>query len=251
MQHFLLLCVQEYGVRRQYIGNFTRETDMFDIVESALHWGSAPWLYGDQGYPIQVCSLPCGPGQIYVAGEMRCCWTCHQCRVEEIVIMNHTSCEGCPVLHWPKDKHQLECVEIIKTYLNWSDIYGLILAGLAGGGLLLTIGLAALVTSKKNLRVIKGAGIQMLHIILFGMCLSFGAVFAHIAKPTDEVCIISRIGFHVSFTFIFGPMLVKTNRIFQVFLAASKLSRRVFMGSERSQQIALVTVFFVQVRNTE
>ena len=219
-----------------------------DIDDSLLTWGSHNWTYQhDTGFPHHRCSEPCPLGHFQLAGDLSCCWQCFPCRKEEYLVDNGTSCEQCPYLQWPLGDEQLECVDIPRTYLTWTDIYGGILVGLASVGLLLTLILSVVTTTKRKLRVIKGSGVTMLHVILVGLYLAFVTVFSHIAKPADIGCVFGRVGFHLSFTLIFGPMLVKTNRVFRVFFAASKLSRRVFMGSEWSQRCVLAGIILIQV----
>ena len=243
------ICTQEQGPLHVPIGVYDMSTEILTINTSiVLDWGPYNWTYQeDTNFPYHRCSDPCPPANFKVAGDQFCCWQCFQCRINEILVDNETSCEVCPDKQWPAGEDQLECVSVPHTYLTWGNLYGAILTGLAGFGLLLTLLLSTVTAKKKHLRVVKGSGLQMLFVIMFGIYLAFASVFAHIEKPNDALCIFGRTGFHLSFTLIFGPMLVKTNRVFQVFFAASKLSRKVFMGSELSQQLALSTIIAIQV----
>ena len=212
-----------------------------------LDWGPYNWTYQEKTtIPHHRCSAPCPDAHSKVMGDLFCCWQCYPCRNNEFLVDNET-CEMCPDKQWPRDKKQLDCVVIPHTFLTFGNSYGAALAALSCFGLSLTISLTAVIINKKDRRVIKGSGLQMVLVILVGIYLALATVFAHIAKPIDGLCIFGRIGFHLSFTLIFGPMLVKTNRVFQVFFAASKLSRNVFMGSERSQSVALLVIFSMQV----
>ena len=201
------------------------------MYNELFDWGPYNWSTQiDNGFPWHRCSAPCPIGHFQIAGDVFCCWQCFPCRKEEYLVDNKTSCERCHDKWWPLDEAKLECVEIAHTYLTWDNLYGIMLAASGGAGLLLTLSLSTITTTKKNLRAIKGSGVTMLHIILLGLYLAFASVFAHIAKPSDALCVFGRAGFHLSFTLIFGPMLVKTNRVFQVFFAASKLSLKSFHG---------------------
>ena len=222
--------------------------DMLEIYNDDLDWGPYNWsTQPDTGVPWHRCSDPCPIGHFQIAGEVICCWQCFPCRKEEYLVNNATSCERCPDKWWPLDERKMECVPIPHTYLTWDNLYGVILASFGGAGLLLTLLLSTITTTKRDLRAIKGSGVTMLHVMLVGLYLAFASVFAHIAKPSNPLCVFGRAGFHLSFTLIFGPMLVKTNRVFQVFFASAKLSRKVFMGSELSQQTALAAVIGIQV----
>ena len=218
------------------------------INDRILDWGPYKWTYQeDAPFPYHRCSTPCPAAHFRVIGNPFCCWKCFACRKNEILVDNETSCVGCPEKKWPVNANQIECIDIPRTFFTWGDIYGTILVGFAGFVLLLAIILSVIITRKRHLRVVKGSGLQMLLVILMGIYLAFATVFAYIDKPKDGLCIFGRVGFHFSFTLIFGPMLVKTNRIFQIFLASSKLSTKVFMGSDFSQRVALTVIIAVQV----
>ena len=232
------------------IGDYDMTSGELEIDNSILDWGPYNWTYQeDTSFPDHRCSAPCSAAHFKVVGYQFCCWQCYPCRSNEFLVDNET-CELCPDKHWPADEKQLDCAEIPHTFLTWGNLYGATLAALSGFGLFATVCLTATIISKKERRAIKGSGLQMVLVILVGVYIAFVTAFAHIAKPMDEFCIFGRVGFHLSFTLVFGPMLVKTNRVFQVFFAASKLSRKVFMGSARSQQVALFAIISVQVECT-
>ena len=241
--------MHQYEMR--LIGEYDMTSDKLELYYNNLEWGPYNWTYQEiTGVPFHRCSALCPVAHVKVMGDLLCCWQCHLCRNNEFLFDNET-CKVCPDKQWPVDENQLDCSAIEHTFLTWDNLYGVTLATLSCFGLFLTTFLTVIIVSKKDRRVIKGSGLQMVLVILVGIYLAFATVFAHIAKPIDGLCIFGRIGFHLSFTLIFGPMLVKTNRIFQVFFAASKLSRKVFMGSERSQQVALFTILAVQVQYTK
>ena len=233
---------------RTLIGTYDMASGLLSINESLLDWGPYNWTYQDNtSFPHHRCNSPCPAAHFKVVGFKFCCWECFICRNNKVLVDSGTSCKECPEKQWPVDERQTECAAVPHLYLTWGNIYGTLLAGSSTLGILLTIIISLIIIRKRNLRVVKGAGLQMLLVILVGIYLAFTVVFAHIDKPTDGLCIFGRAGFHLSFTLLFGPMLVKTNRIFQVFFAASKLSTKVFMGSEFSQRVALLVIITVQV----
>ena len=245
-----ILCIELQGKEPVYtkIGTYEMTSGLVTINESLLDWGPYNWTYQkNTSIPKHICSAPCPAAHFKVVGIKFCCWKCFACRNNEVLVDNGTSCEECPEKQWPADEQQIECAAIPHTFLTWGNVYGTLLAGSSSLGILLTIIISVIIIRKSNLRVVKGAGLQMLLVILAGMYLAFATVFAHIDKPTEGLCIFGRAGFHFSFTLLFGPMLVKTNRIFQVFFASAKLSTKVFMGSEFSQRVALSVIFAVQV----
>ncbi len=83
--------------------------------------------------PESVCSYPCGTGEIYLRGDLKCCWECYRCRDNQIAAENSTKCTACPNMMWPdEDTGFTSCIDISPTYLTWLNTYGIILTTLAG-----------------------------------------------------------------------------------------------------------------------
>ncbi len=81
--------------------------------------------------PESVCSYTCGAGEIYLKGDLKCCWDCYRCRNNQIATNNLTSCAECPTMTWPdKDTGYTSCRDIPPTYLTWDNTYGSILTAL-------------------------------------------------------------------------------------------------------------------------
>ena len=235
------------GPYSRLIGEYDPTLGQLHIDDIGLEWGPYNWTYQeDTTFPYHRCSAPCPAAHFKVVGDQFCCWQCFACRKNEIIVDNETSCELCPDKQWPIDENQLECTDIPQTFLGWRNLYGATLAGLSGCGLFLTLVITIITIRKRYLRVIKGSGLHMLLVILTGVYLSFTTVIVHIFRPHDGLCIFGRAGFHMSMTLIFGPMLVKTNRIFQIY-AASKKSRKEHLASDVCQRVSLAIIIVAQV----
>lgn len=175
--------------------------------------------------PESVCAKPCKPGEFQVQGELKCCWDCFKCRDNEYVTRNGTACSACEYLSWPDQDTFLTCIDIEPSYLWWDDNYGIGLAALAGVGTLTTFTIGITMAKNKNKKVIKGSSPNMMAVIIAGLLMIFTTVLLFIARPTYYLCLASRIGFSLSCTMVFSPLLIKTNRLYQVFRASSKFAK--------------------------
>ena len=201
----------------------------------------------NRSIPASICSKPCEPGEFLIHGELSCCWDCRKCRSNEIVTRNGTACTECPATTWPDPETVRTCAQIPPHHLTWLHPYGLGLVVLAGIGFIIVLLTIGFVIRNKDHKVIKGACREMITVILIGLCLTFLTIPTFVAKPHPAICPMTRMGFSVSCTLIFGPLLVKTNRVYQVFAASAKLSRKVRMAGQRLQYMMTVVVILIQV----
>ncbi len=229
------------------IGIWNHKTHEVIIDWDLVNWDYFHWTKQESGVPESLCGKPCQYGEAIIQGEQPCCWTCFRCRNNEVITDNGTMCTACPSLTWPNETTFENCIIIPPTYLTWSDPYAIGLCGLAGLGLISALAIICLVIKYRERRVIKGASWELTLVTLIGLTMSFVTVMFFIAKATFVICIFGRIGFNISCTLIFGPLLVKTNRIFQVFRAANKLSRKVFIGGKMTQIIIICVIQCIQV----
>lgn len=88
----------------------------------------------------------------------------------------------------------------------------------------------------------------MISIIILGILLIFIDVLLLIAKPNTIICVANRLIFSFSCSLIFGPLLLKTHRIYLVFAASSKLKRVSKLAKESSQYMLTLFLLGVQVR---
>ena len=194
-----------------------------------------------------VCAKPCQPGEFYIQGELPCCWDCRRCRNNEIVVSNTTTCEPCPPLTWPDNITFTTCQTIPPTLITWSDLYGLGLTIFSGIGLLCTITVTALATIHRSRRVVRGASLQMITIILLGLFITFANVPLLIHEPSKIVCVCNRLAFSLSSTLIFGPLFVKTCRVYLVFSASDRLVKVSCAARTSVQYILTASVISLQV----
>lgn len=70
--------------------------------------------------------------------------------------------------------------------------------------------------------VVKSSTRELCYIILLGMIVSHGSVFAILTKPNRESCALTRVLPGVSFAMIYASLFVKTNRIARILAGTKK-----------------------------
>ncbi|XP_062537506.1 metabotropic glutamate receptor 1-like isoform X2 [Armigeres subalbatus] len=174
--------------------------------------------------PVEsVCSRPCPPGSyknLQTGGqEKQCCWVCVPCERHQI-LYNETHCRNCDAGHWP-NRAKTECLLIPIEHMQWGDTEAIVAMSFAVMGFL-TTGLVFVVFVRHNdTPVVKSSTRELCYLILAGMIISHGSIFAILSKPTAISCLISRALPGISFSMIYASLLVKTNRIARI-LAGSK-----------------------------
>ena len=80
-----------------------------------------------------------------------------------------------------------------------------------------------------------------------GIMVAYLTVVAFVARPTNTSCCLSMYGFNLSVALIYAPMLVKTNRIYRIFSAGKKGSKRPGLIGSRAMVLISVIVIFGEV----
>lgn len=105
--------------------------------------------------------------------------------------------------------------------MEWSDTESVISIAFSILGTLLS-GVVLLIFMRfNNTPVVKASTRELCYIVLVGMILSHASIFSILARPTVEMCTLSRILPGIAFSMIYGSLLIKTNRIARL-LAISK-----------------------------
>ena len=225
-----------------------RQFEYFNAT--AIAWNPAV-LEKNETIPTSTCSEPCLPGFQAVRTQPHCCWYCQMCRDNEktVIVDQLPKCEICPTNNnftWP-NSHRTDCVEIELTYASADDFIGKVIIGVD----CLTSVLWAVVTylyfANRDKRLIKASSRELSYIILFGIFLSNTVVVLFVIKPSNASCTITYIMFHLSFTLIYGPLTVKTNRVYRIFKSGRQSSSKPPMIGSKAQILLTLSVLFIQV----
>lgn len=114
-----------------------------------------------------------------------------------------------------------ECVENPLEIMEWSDTESVISTAFSVLGTTLSGIVLMIFLRFNNTPVVKASTRELCYIVLVGMILSHLSIFSILAHPTVKMCTLSRILPGISFSMIYGSLLIKTNRIARL-LAISK-----------------------------
>ena len=218
--------IKQYSAERDsgsQVGTWSLSSRSLEIIPELINW--APFKYFDDSpdqVPKSVCSTPCPVKHYYIQRELPCCWECFQCRDNEIIVDNKTSCMQCPENTWPDEEQALTCERIPATYLLWGHPISVALVTLTCVLLALTIVVCGALIHGRNIKVVKASSRELMAIILVGVLLELVTVFAVLGRPTALTCIMARSGFFISVSLVYAPLLMKTQRVYRIFKAGMK-----------------------------
>ncbi|XP_071955622.1 metabotropic glutamate receptor 4-like [Antedon mediterranea] len=194
--------------------------------------------------PIEsICSLPCQAGHIRIDIDA-CCWTCVNCSEYQIPIDGE--CYTC-LDDETTAFNRTVCVAIEPEYMHYGNAWAVALLVMAVFGVCVSTVVLAMFSKYNKHALIKASSRELSGIMLFGVFMSFTLVFSIISKPTMTTCLINRIGFMVCFTFTYAPLLVRVNRIYRIFSAGKKSTKRPKFISPRSQIVMASALIAVQL----
>ena len=224
-QVFQILYDVENGTRMSEVAEWCPVNGLF-VYTDAISWQETTGVP-----PKSICSEPCGAGKVPVREEMTCCWSCRSCRVNEIVTSEMTDCWECPPNTWPNTSTFRTCHEIPPDYLQLQNPITLILLSLSCLGMGACCLVAVVFIKNKTVKIIKASSLEVSVVIGKGVFLAYVTVIAFLWPPSMASCTLSFLGFSISFTLLYAPLLIKTIRIYRIFRSAQ-------YGNKRPQFIA-------------
>ncbi|KAG9278336.1 G-protein coupled receptor family C group 6 member A [Astyanax mexicanus] len=180
------------------------------------------------------CSDSCRPGQFKKTdeGQHTCCYSCIDC--PENQFSNGTDmdeCHRCNAHSEWSDPGSSKCELKTLEYLDWNDVFAVILLTLAAVGIVVVFLVSLLFLSHRDSPVVKAAGGPLCQLILLSLVGSFVSSVFFVGKPTDAQCKVRQVLYGLSFTLCVSCILVKSLKIllaFQVKLELLKSLRRLY-----------------------
>ncbi len=245
LKYFRKIDIDEYKL--EIIGTWNRKENQV-FIDKDIEWYLTGYNSSVEGpVPESVCAHPCGVGEFYIQGELECCWECRKCRDNEYVRDDLQGCETCPMFTWPEQETVMSCEHIESAFMLWTDWLALGLEVLVSLGVLVCLYIVVIFIKYNSKKIIRGSSRELMYPIIFGMMIAYICGFAYIAKPTMASCYFTYGGFHLSCTLMFGPLFLKTLRVYRIFCAAEKLKHGVSLVDGRSQIGFTLITFLVQV----
>lgn len=246
---------KEVGYYGKTVGMWDKITETVTIDLSSIQWPFKEYNL-DQNKPAvslnistppaSLCSRPCGPKFYRIQQELPCCWLCRLCRSNEKITKNFTACEQCPLNTWPDDS-SLTCLQISESYLRPQDAISIGLIIMATLGIMLWTTTTVIFIKKRHEKLIKACNLELSLIILAGALIALITVYAYVARPTKLSCVFREVGFHMSVNILFGPLLVKTNRVYRIFESGKKSVQRPPFITAAAQRVFTGIACIIQV----
>ena len=221
----------------------------WDMTDSELLLFPEKMVWTRNESPFSSCPRPCTEeiGTIYYFAKQTCCHECIPCKQNEIAVANATRCELCPELHWP-DNARRSCLPIFPVFYGLENTLSIALCVCAIAGVVVCMCVTATLVRYHEEHVIKCFSVELSGIILLGTLFTFGIAGSFLTHPNTVKCYINHVGFSLTFTIIYAPLLVKTNRIYRIFKAGRRTTRKPCLISTSSQVVIAISLIIGQVR---
>ena len=198
--------------------------------------------------PNSKCSYPCRPHESRVVQDVKCCWVCSPCRVNEYVTVNSSRCVACPEFTWPDSSVDYKlCVEIQPTTLQLNSATGCFLLIVACGCLFICLMVLCIFHRYRDVRVIKASSRELSLLMLVGIGMGYLAMICLMLTPSEGLCRFNFFIFCTSFTLIYVPLLVRAMRIFRIFDASTRSVQIPGLTEMRHQLLFSAIFFMIQV----
>uniref|UniRef100_UPI00398EC833 taste receptor type 1 member 1-like n=1 Tax=Pristiophorus japonicus TaxID=55135 RepID=UPI00398EC833 len=209
---------QNETVSFKVIGSYKPNPGQLQIDKSLIKWNLQ-----EGKIPTSNCSSECVPGQIKITvGFQPCCFICKDC--VEGTFQNESVCAPCNLSQWSPSKSTV-CHDRSAVYLKWDESVSIVLALIAGIGLLLKVLISAIFVIYLNTPVVKAAGGKLCFVLLLALAFSCGSVYFYIGEPNNGICIARKLIFMVSYTTCLACVLVRSFQLVVIFKMATKLPK--------------------------
>ncbi|KAL3858889.1 hypothetical protein ACJMK2_009138 [Sinanodonta woodiana] len=228
-----------------------RAIGIWDMANEGLALNESELFRSGIKMPKSACAAPCSPelGLVYHFTKQTCCWECVECKINEIVVANNTRCEPCPEFHWPNIKLRTFCDPIFPLYIGLNDPIFVGLGTTSILGSLLCLWVALTLFRNKDEHIIKCTSLELSAVILVGTFVAYILTMSFLTEPNAYKCFVNHIGFNLIFTMLYAPLLVKTNRIYRIFRAGKRTTKKPCLTSRTSQLIITLVLILFQGKN--
>ncbi|BFZ00668.1 hypothetical protein BsWGS_03706 [Bradybaena similaris] len=247
----------EIGLVLAPVAVYNTSTKQINYTGDAMSWDHLTTFQRDRSYliksqtqtdvPESVCSKPCLPGEYIIYTEVECCWECRTCRENEIIVNHGTKCQECVSHTWPdQETNYSTCKGITATFPWLSDPITVILLSLGSLITTCTIIVVAVFIFCRSSPVIKASSRELSFLQLAAIALGCLTVVLLQLPPTDTICGTVYFTLSLSFTWLYAPLLVKSLRLYRIFLG-SMYNRKPRLISSCSQIVLSMLLISLQV----
>ena len=216
------------------------ETARLTMYEDRIFWAG-----GETRIPESICRERCTFGNIPVHLSEACCWGCHRCPQDAIVV-NDSHCEKCPKGLWPNENYT-RCTPYPEIQVSTNEPVILVVIVLSGLGIFLTLLTVAGMLAHWHHPRIKASSRELSYFNIVGLILAFLTIFPLILKPSQTSCSVAQTVISVCLTLTFAPTLLKVSRIYRIFRAGKRSTQRPSFIGPREQIIMVTIIVGLQV----
>ncbi|KAL5009877.1 hypothetical protein ScPMuIL_012182 [Solemya velum] len=213
------------------VGNW--ETGVLRMAKEKIVWPK-------NRIPTSQCSNPCGKGQVKKIQSIPCCWNCINCSENEYLVDSET-CKSCSK-GWTPNEDLTVCKRISIEYLSWSATESVVAICLACTGIFVTFLICMVFIFHNDTPVVKASTRELSYIIMLGIIVAFCSTFVLVAKPNIFTCYFTRILPGLSFSFIYGALVTKTNRIARILEGTKKIITKKPRFMSASAQVVITFI---------
>ena len=252
-----------YSVNFDKQGGYNRDFNILNFDGNSFyvvgHWKAASdrstatlevnfdlikWKSGNDT-PVSVCSTPCKSNEIKIANivNAQCCFHCKTCSEASIVLNN--TCFECPKHQKPNESRD-QCYNIPVLNINYRHLLPASVIVTSTIGFLSNTILVVVFFVHFQSHVIKASSRELSLVIIISLYAMFAASLTFITKPTISICALRRFIVGIGLTSCYSSLMLKTNRIHRIFLAA-KAVRTPSLVSTKSQIIIYLLLLGLQI----
>jgi hypothetical protein len=228
------------------VGIWDEALQQLSINSSDIVWNDDPSAI-NQTELFSSCGRHCHVGEIYSYYKNTCCWECRKCQPNQITSGNATKCLTCPEREWPEQTELTVCKAIPPQHIEWHHPVVIIFVILSLVGVSACCVVLCIFIRYNDARLIKATSRELSYILLTGITVQFAIVLSTVSKPSQFVCVLNYVGFNVSFTLVYAPLLTRTNRIHRIFCNGKITTQKPQLTSPLSQIIIACTLIAIQV----
>ena len=224
--------------------NNVTTTGRLEMFDTTIYWGNQ----SEKRVPRSVCSEPCQK----VKGEIKdervldqhCCWKCIKCAANDKIVNN--TCITC-MSKETSNRARDSCVALRGNTIQYTSAIGSVILTVSVLGFIGTSVVVVLFLKFYSSPIVKASGRESSFFMITGIYLSFIAPVIFLSKPAVVVCGIQRFIAGLSFSVIYAPLFLKTNRIFRIFQSAKMTTARPSLISPLSQVLVSLGIIFIQL----
>lgn len=206
------------------------------------------WVSRNQTTPESRCSWPCKPREASLPQEVRCCWICQLCRINEHLASNQMRCELCPRYTWPDpDTNFTTCKDITADVPDSRNPRWVVQNLLVSISLICCLELFVFFVRHRKKKIIQDSSLVLHFLILLSLLLGNATIVLFQLRPGDGICKANYFLFSFSLTLMYGPLLIRSICIFITFITDQEKNPFQRIRDESHQMLLCFGLLLIQV----